>query len=60
MILSLITGPLIRAASTVLDAQALYAFPSKTDFPRVRLFGSFGYGVLALVVGYLCSNASSN
>merc|ERR1719169_146458 len=52
-ILSALTAPLLKSANSVLDAQCLYAFSNKGEFPKVRMVGSWGFGGIALATGYL-------
>lgn len=50
--LTALTAPLLKSANSVLDAQCLYAFPNKGEFPKVRMVGSWGFGAIALATGY--------
>jgi hypothetical protein len=49
--LTALTAPLLRAANSILDALALYAFTEKGNFMRIRLVGDLGFGFIALAVG---------
>ena len=37
--------------NSIVDSQILYAHRDKTVFPRIRICGSFGYGLLAFCTG---------
>lgn len=50
--LAAVTAPLLRAANSVLDALALYAFHERGHFGRVRVFGDLGFGCIALFTGW--------
>lgn len=49
--LTCLTAPLLRASNSILDSLALFAFPEKGDWTRVRLVGDIGFGVIAVGVG---------
>jgi hypothetical protein len=57
--LSAATAPLLKAANSVLDGQCLFAFPDKGEFAKVRLWGSLGFGFLAVGTGYIVNHGSN-
>lgn len=48
-----LSSPMLKGANSVLDAQCLFAFKDKTMFPKIRVWGSIGFGVLAFFSGML-------
>jgi len=51
LLLTAMSAPLTRAASGLLDALALHAFPEKGHYSRARLFGDLGFGCIAFSTG---------
>lgn len=51
--LTALTAPLLKAANSILDAQCLFAFPAKEDFPKIRMWGSLGFGIIAFITGHI-------
>eukprot|EP00397_Hematodinium_sp_SG-2012_P038662 GEMP01042093.1.p1 GENE.GEMP01042093.1~~GEMP01042093.1.p1 ORF type:complete len:377 (+),score=67.70 GEMP01042093.1:279-1409(+) len=62
LVLTALTAPLLKAANSVLDAQCLFAFPAKGDFPKIRMWGSLGFGLIAFMTGHIvnANKSSSN
>mmetsp|Transcript_124980 Transcript_124980/g.233774 ORF Transcript_124980/g.233774 Transcript_124980/m.233774 type:complete len:434 (+) Transcript_124980:179-1480(+) len=58
LFLTAVTAPLLRAANSTLDALALYAM-DRGSFPRIRLIGDLGWGIIALGVGFAIDGAGS-
>mmetsp|Transcript_85245 Transcript_85245/g.275109 ORF Transcript_85245/g.275109 Transcript_85245/m.275109 type:complete len:437 (+) Transcript_85245:129-1439(+) len=52
LLLATLTSPLMRAANSVLDALALYAFSERGNFGRARCVGDLGWGGLAVFTGW--------
>lgn len=51
LMLTAVTAPLMKAASSLLDSLTLYAFPERGHYSRVRLAGDLGFGVIAFLTG---------
>lgn len=58
LFLTAMTAPLLRAANSTLDALALYAM-DRGSFPRIRLIGDLGWGMIAFGVGVAIDGAGS-
>lgn len=56
LVLTALTAPLLKGANSILDGQALYAFSEKSEFGKVRYFGSLGFGTLAFLTGMIVSH----
>jgi len=59
VILTVISAPFVKASNAVLDSLCLYAFPHKGEFPKVRMWGSVGFGCFALLAGFVVDAAGS-
>ncbi|CAD7949144.1 unnamed protein product [Amoebophrya sp. A120] len=59
LFLTALTAPCLKGCNSVLDAQCLYAFKDKAQFGQVRLFGNFGFGILAALTGLFVAAGTS-
>jgi len=51
LLLTAVTAPILRAANAILDALVLFSCSEKGDFPKIRMFGDLGFGLISVVVG---------